>query len=317
MDPAGEDFIFRRPRSHAAPFQFEYRKRFGRGSASLIQPMRGCAVVLCDGYVEDPEALEALSFRADMASLNIFVLAEQGEISLRSQGESYAADKNQAILVQPGSGYDRTRDISWAVPRHKYAVFLFDSQALAAELSRWGFSTEAAVALTNPSASEKSGYVFERDDTLDALSRFLWKHAAESPLHRDWMKLKLAELSLLLGEKLAPSASDRSRRWVNQRLDLVRSQLDIHFAQPPELSRLARLAGMSTSRLSLEFHQVIGMTIRAYVQDRRMEEGRRLITSTSLSIGETAHRCGYKHQGNFSRAFKERYGVLPKALRSS
>ena len=48
-----------------------------------------------------------------------------------------------------------------------------------------------------------------------------------------------------------------------------------------------------------------------FVKEIRMNRAADLLSDTSLSIGEIAHRLGYKNQGKFSSAFKQRQGIGP------
>ncbi|MEM9529360.1 MAG: AraC family transcriptional regulator [Pseudomonadota bacterium] len=316
LDPAGEAFIFRPAQASGLARQFTYRRQFGQGSAELFQPYPGCAVLLCDGYVEDPDSLRQLSFQTNMVGLNIVVLADKGEVALRSEGNVYTADPDQAILVRPDPTYDRTRDITWAVPRHRYAVFLFNPETTQGELSGWGVRPGAFGPSTDGSGAP-AGHIFERDARLDALAEAIWDRSADPALRAGLMKLRFAELALLLSHRLdaAPIESPRQASWIQQRIAVVKAELDRSVANPPSMQALAQLAGLGRSRLSEQFHKRTGMTLQQYLVTRRLALGRSLLVSSSRSVSEIARACGYRHTGNFSRAFRSHFGVSPNALR--
>lgn len=79
---------------------------------------------------------------------------------------------------------------------------------------------------------------------------------------------------------------------------------------------MARTVGLSKSRLSHLFKSQIGLTIRQYQMQKRLEKAATLLSMTSLSIKEIAFRVGYSHPTNFIRAFRKRYRLTPSESRT-
>jgi AraC-like DNA-binding protein len=86
----------------------------------------------------------------------------------------------------------------------------------------------------------------------------------------------------------------------------------------PELARqanwsatsLAKLCGVSTETVRRHFLAKIGKSTRQWLVEERQRKGVALLRNGS-SIKETAVRLGYKQQTNFTRKFKEYWGVCP------
>ncbi len=100
-----------------------------------------------------------------------------------------------------------------------------------------------------------------------------------------------------------------------QRLEQARAVLDREFADPPSLIALAHRVGLNDCKLKRGFREAFGMTVFGYVRQLRMEEARRLIESTDLSITEVALAVGHYSFGHFSAAFKRSFGVVPSRYR--
>jgi AraC-like DNA-binding protein len=88
----------------------------------------------------------------------------------------------------------------------------------------------------------------------------------------------------------------------------------------PELS-VSMIAGaihVSTRYLHLMFRSE-GVTVSSYVQERRLERSLSELgdLAAGRAIGEVATRVGFKDASHFARAFKKRYGVLPREYRSA
>ena len=97
----------------------------------------------------------------------------------------------------------------------------------------------------------------------------------------------------------------------------------MHFAREildesrraPTLDELARRVGVNRNKLAVGFKHVFGMTVGAYHRDRRLERAYDMLRNPDISIGRVADEAGYRDAGSFTKAFKNRYGVLPSELR--
>jgi AraC-like DNA-binding protein len=72
---------------------------------------------------------------------------------------------------------------------------------------------------------------------------------------------------------------------------------------------------ISASTLWKEFHNVFGTTLTAFVQKTAMAKSRLLLTTTTIPIHVIAGDIGYSQVGNFSRAFRQYFKMLPQQMR--
>lgn len=100
-----------------------------------------------------------------------------------------------------------------------------------------------------------------------------------------------------------------------EKLELVRHTLEQNFTNPPTQRELARKAALNESKLRTGFKRMYGTTIYDFVNRLRMLEARRLITEErNTNMNEISMLLGFKHQGNFTRAFKRYYGLSPSEV---
>jgi DNA-binding response OmpR family regulator len=92
---------------------------------------------------------------------------------------------------------------------------------------------------------------------------------------------------------------------------LLRERLD----HTPELMALAQALNTNARRLNQAFRRCAGTTVFDFLREERMREARRLLCETSLDIQAISQAVGYGNRGNFSTAFRERFGMPPTALR--
>ena len=82
-------------------------------------------------------------------------------------------------------------------------------------------------------------------------------------------------------------------------------------AAPWDLSALAALAGMSRSRYSARFVELVGQSPMAHVKDMRMNIAASELAASAERVTTVAEMVGYKSEKAFSRAFKQWSGVAP------
>ncbi|MEM9805943.1 MAG: AraC family transcriptional regulator [Cyanobacteria bacterium P01_D01_bin.56] len=100
-------------------------------------------------------------------------------------------------------------------------------------------------------------------------------------------------------------------------IHLARDILIRNLDDPPSLLALAKQAGINSFKLKQGFREVFNTTVFGYLHAYRMEEARRLLGLGELSVTQVAQTVGYSHPGKFAAAFKKKFGISPKALKSS
>ncbi|KYF58994.1 hypothetical protein BE08_31155 [Sorangium cellulosum] len=88
-----------------------------------------------------------------------------------------------------------------------------------------------------------------------------------------------------------------------------------HIDEPLPVERVARAAGMSPRSLARWCRAELGESPAELVRRHRVEEARRLLEGTALSLKEIAARTGLGDASTLWRVFSRRLGVTPAAYR--
>jgi AraC-like DNA-binding protein len=127
--------------------------------------------------------------------------------------------------------------------------------------------------------------------------------------------IKAHEMIYLLFNKLL-DRGDGKQSPVNKsdidKLYLIRTAVLADMGQPPQLAALAKMAGMSETKMKQLFKQTFGDTIYNYYQNERMQEAGFLLKHAGYSVSETGYRLGFSNLSHFSRLFEKHYGITPK-----
>ena len=88
-----------------------------------------------------------------------------------------------------------------------------------------------------------------------------------------------------------------------------------HLAEEISLSVLSEEFHMNPQYISQLFKNEIGVGFLAYLTSIRIEKAKKLLLSTSLSIGEVAEQSGYGDYRVFTKVFKKSEGITPSQYR--
>ncbi len=83
------------------------------------------------------------------------------------------------------------------------------------------------------------------------------------------------------------------------------------------LSSLAKAQNISGGYLATIFKKETGKTVTEYIIDRRVEHAMRLLSTTRLQVQTVALHCGIMDVQYFSKIFKKKTGMTPKAYRET
>ncbi|KAA9377610.1 helix-turn-helix transcriptional regulator [Microbispora cellulosiformans] len=88
-----------------------------------------------------------------------------------------------------------------------------------------------------------------------------------------------------------------------------------NFGEPLTIDDLARAAMFSKFHFTRVFQQVTGVSPGRFLSAIRLQEAKRLLLSTTLSVTEISNRVGYTSVGTFSSRFKSSVGLCPSTYR--
>ncbi|MFL6055966.1 MAG: helix-turn-helix domain-containing protein [Actinoallomurus sp.] len=96
----------------------------------------------------------------------------------------------------------------------------------------------------------------------------------------------------------------------------ARDLMDRAYAEPLDVSLLARSAGVSRAHFARMFKRAFGETPHRYLMSRRMERAMALLRAGDLSVTEVCVAVGFSSLGSFSTQFRRFVGESPSAYRS-
>ncbi len=108
-----------------------------------------------------------------------------------------------------------------------------------------------------------------------------------------------------------------SNELINRECTQIKNYLDANYAENITLDMLASLSHMNKYYMAHAFTKYIGISPITYLLQKRIQEGKSLLESTSYSISQISAMLGFSSQSYFSQAFKKSTGKTPVQYRNA
>jgi AraC family transcriptional regulator, arabinose operon regulatory protein len=135
-------------------------------------------------------------------------------------------------------------------------------------------------------------------------------------LTRDQSPMRQVAASGTAYKLITQIASDRLTSDRDDPLQRALAYLTDRLDSTVRVGELARLVGVSETRLGVLFREATGGGVLAHHTALKMSRARQLLDAGRMSIGEIAQHVGYEDQLYFSRVFRKTHGVSPSEYRS-
>jgi len=107
---------------------------------------------------------------------------------------------------------------------------------------------------------------------------------------------------------LGPHEQDFYERW--------KAIIKNHFANPGlTITKLAKLSCLSQRQLFNKVKAVTGQSPKAWLNEFRVEQAMKLLSTEAMSISRIAEETGFSSASNFSKIFRKVTGITPGSYR--
>lgn len=87
--------------------------------------------------------------------------------------------------------------------------------------------------------------------------------------------------------------------------------MELHLEEPMKLSQIASQLSISSRYLERMFRKYLGRTPQLYYRELRLRHSQNLLRTTSLSIQQIAHACGFCTSSYFAKCYIKHYKKRP------
>lgn len=156
---------------------------------------------------------------------------------------------------------------------------------------------------------------FASGDTLvPYLTAIHAEQEAQAPGWTGALRHHLALLLIATARRLA-EVGYRATPALDDGMEQLRQELDRSPVQPHSLAELAQQAGCSREHLCRRFKRHTGVSVVAYLQQRRIESALRRLAASREPVLDIALACGFGDLSHFNRVFRRLVGCAPRQWR--
>lgn len=122
--------------------------------------------------------------------------------------------------------------------------------------------------------------------------------------------LQLRQLKYITGEKTQYTAAETNRGKICYACEILKNEM----MNPPGKLELARRTGLNHNQLVSGFKEMLGVCPFEYLRILRLDRAYELISSGECNVTEAAFSVGYSSLSHFTKTFREKFGIPPKAV---
>ncbi|MDF2668601.1 MAG: AraC family transcriptional regulator [Paenibacillus sp.] len=256
-------------------------------------------------------------FRRSFEVFDMLIVVK-GNLYMTEEGRPYEVGPGELLLLEPGLqhwGHESCKEqteVYWVHFKHNLSYRSIDSHSI-----RWSAilpqGTDQDITPTEQHlylpkyANIDLIRIRPLLDEMVALHRTLCKENAS------YLQAKLAELLVGLQVGLKREKISRSMSICEE----LKRALQLSYTEPFDAQALERTLHYNFDYAARCLKRHTGMSPLKYQHYLRIEEAKRLLSHSVLTVGEIGTRVGYSDDNYFIRMFRARIGVSPGVYRQS
>lgn len=256
-----------------------------------------------DGYTYSFNTSKSYDFNSHMHKCYEFIHVIHGKLLYTVEGSEYMLSDGDFIMTNPAELHSFSFPAECDYQReflHVYPGFI-----------------DRFPELTNPLDERKTGYFNRfsaevvRQYKIDKIFKDMEDCCSHpSPETDSFMLAHTLRLITSINQVLRETLPEQQIA-VNKKANAVRDYIDKHYTNEISVEDIANALFISPSRLSHIFKRETGMTIKAYLNMRRITQAKSLIMEEGQMIKNIYWKCGYSDYSTFYRAFIKYTGMSP------
>lgn len=221
---------------------------------------------------------------------------------------SYKVKRGNIILTRPGEMHEGVAD-GIDPFRYFYIGFLFcdlgdDEDSIYKEI-RHIFDT-----IPYPAT----------EDMYDIESAFtkIYREILKSDKYSNYLiKSYMSEIVLLTSKNFTNNSKTMETYDIRRDLiDEIMNYINLNYDRLIKINEISSYIGYSSSYISHVFSKKMGMSIKDYCENLRLEKAVKMLQQSDKTISEIADAFHYSSVQSFSKAIKARYGVSPSSFKN-
>lgn len=239
----------------------------------------------------------------------------EGNINITIQNNEYTVHKNEIALIAPESIHSiRQHNDEPAVYFNilfRFSMLSGGEEAICKKkyldpIYERKFIMPEYLDDSNPIKSEL-------EPLINNLTDINWPDGNKNEL---LIKARLLEIMHIIKNHCKKAQGDeKNANEVNRKIKKSLIYLETNYHENISIAQIAKVSNFSESYFSKLFRQLTGSSFTRYLKDYRLERAAQMLRNSDSRVSDVAFLVGFNNLSYFTRAFKTKYKINPKAYK--
>jgi AraC-like DNA-binding protein len=239
----------------------------------------------------------------------------EGNINITIQNNEYTVHKNEIALIAPESIHSiRQHNDEHAVYFNilfRFSMLSGGEEAICKKkyldpIYERKFIMPEYLDDSNPIKSEL-------EPLINNLTDINWPDGNKNEL---LIKARLLEIMHIIKNHCKKAQGDeKNANEVNRKIKKSLIYLETNYHENISIAQIAKVSNFSESYFSKLFRQLTGSSFTRYLKDYRLERAAQMLRNSDSRVSDVAFLVGFNNLSYFTRAFKTKYKINPKAYK--
>lgn len=153
-------------------------------------------------------------------------------------------------------------------------------------------------------------FLANADDFLEPLKKILREFSTQKILYRENSSAVLKNVLVKL-YRYSLASTENSATAISRIMDYIKT----NYASPLNNEMLSSMSGYHEYHLNRLFMKHTGTSVHKYILNIRINEAKKMLLTTELSLSTIAEKVGFNSNTHFSSYFKQVMGISPLEFR--
>lgn len=239
----------------------------------------------------------------------------EGNINITIQNNEYTVHKNEIALIAPESIHSiRQNNDEHAVYFNILFRFSMLSGGKEAICKKKYLDPIYERKFIMPEYLDDSNPIKSKlEPLINNLTDINWPDGNKNEL---LIKARLLEIMHIIKNHCKKVQGDeKNANEVNRKIKKSLIYLETNYHENITIAQIAKVSNFSESYFSKLFRQLTGSSFTRYLKDYRLERAAQMLRNSDSRVSNVAFLVGFNNLSYFTRAFKTKYKINPKAYK--
>lgn len=228
------------------------------------------------------------------------------------EDKEYPINKNSVAIIPPKTFYRLKKEKTSEI-----IIMNFDMDSSKTYVSSSSpipaneFKEGTKCSSLSPKPFDKLIYIKDDENMKNTLLALYEEYLHQAPFYMEIVSSEFKTMLLKIAREY--HAENKYPKY----LDNILAYIDKNYLNDISNDDIAKIFGFNKNYLSNVFKEFLGISLHAYINNKRALYAQQLLIATDMTILEIAEETGFSSQNRFAEFFKNKFQISPTEYRKS